>query len=237
MNNKIGIFDSGIGGLTTLKEIKKLLPHENYLYYADSQNNPYGEKTNKELLNIVTNITDFLIKKNVKIIVIACNTATTRCINKLRKIYPFVTFIGTEPAIKVACNKNFKNTLVLATPSTIKSERTNELVKKYKNDNQTITLLPCKGLADAIEKQDQTKIEKLLHQLLDKYQNKSIDSIVLGCTHYPHIKNNIQKMFPQAKIIDGNKGVAKQVKKQLKLNNLLNNSPKEGNIELYITKK
>lgn len=237
MNNKIGIFDSGIGGLTTLKEIKKLLPHENYLYYADSQNNPYGEKTNKELLNIVTNITDFLIKKNVKIIVIACNTATTRCINKLRKIYPFVTFIGTEPAIKVACNKNFKNTLVLATPSTIKSERTNELVKKYKNDNQTITLLPCKGLAGAIEKQDQTKIEKLLHQLLDKYQNKSIDSIVLGCTHYPHIKNNIQKMFPQAKIIDGNKGVAKQVKKQLKLNNLLNNSPKEGNIELYITKK
>ena len=237
MNNKIGIFDSGIGGLTTLKEIKKLLPHENYLYYADSQNNPYGEKTNKELLNIVTNITDFLIKKNVKIIVIACNTATTRCINKLRKIYPFITFIGTEPAIKVACNKNFKNTLVLATPSTIKSERTNELVKKYKNDNQTITLLPCKGLADAIEKQDQTKIEKLLHQLLDKYQNKSIDSTVLGCTHYPHIKNNIQKMFPQAKIIDGNKGVAKQVKKQLKLNNLLNNSPKEGNIELYITKK
>ena len=135
-NNKIGMFDSGIGGLTVLKELRKILPNENYIYYADSKNNPYGEKSDSELMAIVTNIVDYLISKEVKIIVIACNTATTRCINRLRKMYPDMIFVGTEPAIKVACDKNYKNTLVMATPGTIKSERTHELVKLNKKRNQ-----------------------------------------------------------------------------------------------------
>lgn len=235
-NNKIGMFDSGIGGLTVLKELRKLLPNENYIYYADSLNNPYGEKSDSELMNIVTNIVDFLISKDVKIIVIACNTATTRCINRLRKMYPNMIFVGTEPAIKVACDKNFKNTLVMATPGTIKSERTHELVKLNKRSDQKITLLPCKGLADAIESGNKDRVNKVLHKLLDKYTNQNIDSIVLGCTHYPHAKKNIKEIFPNAKLIDGNKGVSKQVKRQLESHNLLSDSTLHGKVKMIYNK-
>lgn len=235
-NNKIGMFDSGIGGLTVLKELRKLLPNENYIYYADSKNNPYGEKSDSELMNIVTNIVDFLISREVKIIVIACNTATTRCINRLRKMYPNMIFVGTEPAIKVACDKNYKNTLVMATPGTIKSERTHELVKLNKKRDQKITLLSCKGLADAIESGNKDNVNKVLHKLLDKYVDEGIDSIVLGCTHYPHAKKNIKELFPKAKLIDGNKGVSKQVKRQLESHNLLSNSTTRGKVKMIYNK-
>ena len=235
-NNKIGMFDSGIGGLTILKELRKLLPNENYIYYADSKNNPYGEKSDSELMNIVTNIVDFLISKEVKIIVIACNTATTRCINRLRKMYPNMIFVGTEPAIKVACDKNYKNTLVMATPGTIKSERTHELAKLNKKRDQKITLLSCKGLADAIESGNKDNVNKVLHKLLDKYVDEGIDSIVLGCTHYPHAKKNIKELFPNAKLIDGNKGVSRQVKRQLESHNLLNNSTTRGKVKMIYNK-
>ena len=100
--SKIGVFDSGIGGLTVLEELKKMLPKEDFIFYADSANNPYGEKTDEELNGIVSNIVDFLIDKGCKIIVIACNTATTRCIRYLREKYPDIVFIGTEPAVKLA---------------------------------------------------------------------------------------------------------------------------------------
>lgn len=235
-NNKIGMFDSGIGGLTVLKELRKILPNENYIYYADSKNNPYGEKSDSELMAIVTNIVDYLISKEVKIIVIACNTATTRCINRLRKMYPDMIFVGTEPAIKVACDKNYKNTLVMATPGTIKSERTHELVKLNKKRDQKITLLSCKGLADAIESGNKDNVNKVLHKLLDKYVDEDIDSIVLGCTHYPHAKKNIKELFPNAKLIDGNKGVSRQVKRQLESHNLLNNSTTRGKVKMIYNK-
>lgn len=236
MNNKIGMFDSGIGGLTILKELKKLLPNEDYIYYADSKNNPYGEKSDEELMKIVTNIVEYLISRNVKIIVIACNTATTRCIKKLRLMYPNMPFVGTEPAIKVACDNNYRNTLVMATPGTIKAERTHELVKNYKKKGQKIKLLPCKGLADTIEFGNEKDIDKVLHNLLHSYYDKDIDSIVLGCTHYPYAKKNIKKLFPNAKLIDGNKGVSKQVKRVLESNNLLSNSNTKGKTEIIYNK-
>ena len=224
MKGKVGIFDSGIGGLTTYKEIKKLLPNENYIYYADTKNNPYGSKTQDELKQITKNIVNKLITKGAKIIVIACNTATTNCIEYLRKEFPNTIFIGTEPAIKVACDNNFKNILVLATPTTINSERTNELVITNKKEYENFYLVPCNGLANAIEINDQEKIDKLLNEILTPYQNKNIDAIVLGCTHYPLIKNKIQNYFKNAKLIDGNKGVAKRVQHQLSVNNLLDNN-------------
>ena len=236
MKEKIGVFDSGIGGLTTLKEIRKLLPNENYIYYADTENNPYGEKSDEELFEIVSNIVDKLLLEKVKIIVIACNTATTRCIKKLREKY-IINFIGTEPAIKVACDNNFKNTIVMATPGTISSERTHMLVELNKKDNQNIILLPCEGLASAIESKNKNKINELLHKLLDQYKNDNIDSIVLGCTHYPHIKKEIKSFFPNCKLIDGNKGVAKRVKFILEKNNLLNNSTNKGTLKIIQTKK
>ena len=233
-NNKIGILDSGIGGTTTLNEIKKLLPYEDFIYYADSKNNPYGSKSTEELYSIVKNIVDYLIEKEVKLIVIACNTATTKCIEKLRENYKNILFVGTEPAIKVACDNNYKNTLVLATPGTIKSERIGELVNKNKKTNQNIYLLPCDYLANAIERNDNKEIDSLLYNYLTPYQNKNIDSIVLGCTHYPLIKDKIQSYFKDAVIIDGNIGVAKRVKYILEINDLLGNN--KGNIE-YIYNK
>lgn len=236
MNRKIGVFDSGIGGITVLKEIIKILPNEDYLYYCDSKNNPYGEKSDIELLEITNNIVNFFIKKDVKIIVVACNTATTRCIKTLRKMYPNILFVGTEPAIKLACSNNYKNILVMATPSTTTSKRTNELINLYKKDNQNIMLLACEVLANKIETNDKNGMNILLDKLLFNYKNKNIDCIVLGCTHYPYIKKDIKKRITNCEIIDGSKGVAKQVKKLLISNNLLNKENKKGKIEIIYPK-
>ena len=230
-NNPIGIFDSGIGGLTILEEIRKLLPNEDIIYYADNKNNPYGSKSDIELFNITSKIVDFLTIKKCKIIVIACNTATTRCIKYLREKYPSIIFIGTEPAIKVACDKGFKNTLVLATPATISSKSIPKLIENKQNEQQ-IFLQQCDGLANAIETNNQSLTSSLLKQYLTQYQNNNIDSVVLGCTHYPYVKKEIQKYFPNAKIIDSSKGVAKETKRKLKINNLLSNSQIEGKVTI-----
>ena len=236
MNNKIGIFDSGIGGTTILNELRNLLPSESFIYYADSKNNPYGEKSDEELFKIVSDVVNILLSKNVKLIVIACNTATTRCIKLLREKYPYMIFVGTEPAIKVACDNDYKNTLVMATPGTINSERTHELVIKNQKKDQNITLLPCDGLANAIENNNNDLIDKLLKKLLSQYFDKNIDSIVLGCTHYPLIKDKIQSLFPNAVLIDGNRGVSNQVKFKLEENNLLNLTKIIGSVEFIYNK-
>ncbi len=221
MNKKIGIFDSGIGGITTYYEIRKLLPYESFIYYADNRNNPYGDKNKQELIKICDRIVRYLISKDVKMIIIACNTATTNCIKYLRETYPNIIFVGTEPAIKVACDKNYKNTLVMATPCTILSEKTQDLIAENKKEDQTIHLLGCDNLAYAIEKHNEELIDDLLREYLTGYEN--IDSVVLGCTHYPYIKDKIQKYFPNAEIIDGNVGVAKRVRQILEDKDLISN--------------
>ncbi len=236
-NYKIGVFDSGIGGLNTLKEIKKVLPNESYIYYADAKNNPYGEKTNEELLDITKNIVNKLIKLNIKLIVIACNTATTTCIKELREMYPDVLFVGTEPAIKVACDKNYKNTLLLATPATAKSDRLYELIESNVKYDQKLSIIPCKGLADAIESKDKKRIYAMIYMLIYDYVSYDYDSIVLGSTHYCYIKKELKKLFKNAEIIDGNKGVAKQVKNLLKKNNLLTDRKEKGTTKFIETKK
>ncbi len=236
MDKKIGIFDSGIGGLTTLEEIRRILPNEDYIFYADSKNNPYGEKSIDELNTITKNIVNKLLAKDVKLIVIACNTATTQCINYLRKEFPSMIFVGTEPAIKVACDNNYKNTLVMATPGTISSNRTHELIDNNKKEYENIYLVPCDRLANAIERNDEKDIDLILHDNLDKYKNIKIDAVVLGCTHYPIIKNKIQTFFPNSILIDGNIGVAKRVKNQLEENNILSSKKEKGTLEFIQTK-
>ena len=215
----IGIFDSGIGGLTILEEIKKIIVHNNIIYYADSKNNPYGTKTDDELKKITSDIVDYLINQNCKIIVIACNTATTRCISYLRSKYPNIIFIGTEPAIKIACDNNYLNTLVLGTTATVNSKSVQNLIEKNKKPQQKIYLKACEGLANAIETNNNIKIDELLKEYLSPYHD--IDSIILGCTHYPYVKDKIQKYFPNAAIYDSSEGVAKHLKKVLISNNLL----------------
>ena len=218
--NPIGVFDSGIGGISVLKEITKILPNEEYIYYADSKHNPYGSKDSEELLKITSNIVDYLIDRKCKIIVIACNTATTVCIEALREKYPNMLFIGIVPAIKIAYDNNSINTLVLATPYTVKSKRVDELVSTYKHENQTITLLPCLNLANTIEFHED-KINELLKNQLQDYKDKNYDTIILGCTHYSLIKNKIKEYFPNANIVDGNKGIANETKRKLEEHNLL----------------
>lgn len=209
---KIGVFDSGIGGTTVLAAIKIILPDEEYKYTADSKNCPYGEKSEEELKQIVSKNTEELKKWGAEIIVIACNTATTKCINYLREKYPELQFVGTEPAIKLAAETNAKNILVMATPGTIASERTKSLAEENRREGQNITLLACPGLADTIEQN--LDINKKLAELFQDLNSKNYqpDVIVLGCTHYSLIKPEIQSFFPSAKLVDGNEGVAKRVK-------------------------
>ncbi len=232
---KIGVFDSGIGGLTVLDELLKEIPNEDYVFYADSGNNPYGEKTDEELYDITSNIVDYLIDKDCKIIVIACNTATTRCIKYLRDKYKDIIFVGTEPAIKLACDNDYNNILVMATPGTIQSERTHLLVNDNIKDHENVILEACPGLAHAIETDDPNDEEEILKKIYEKYEYARIDAIVLGCTHYPHIKNLISKYFKNAVLLDGSNGVARETKRQLEKNNLVTNKG-TGNVEMIKTK-
>lgn len=212
---KIGLFDSGVGGTSVLDSIKKILPNEEYKYIADSKNCPYGEKSDAELKAIVDKNVKTLINWGAKIIVIACNTATTRCIEYLRSRYPDILFVGTEPAIKLAANTDAQLVLVMATPGTIESERTKALLQENQKSGQEVRLLPCPGLADTIEKNYQTGNFEIISKYLDGLfatTNYSPEVIVLGCTHYSLIKELIQAHFKDAKLIDGNGGVAKRVK-------------------------
>ena len=221
---KIGIFDSGMGGTTIFRAIKSTLKNAEYLYIADSKNCPYGEKTDEELKEIVTKNVETLKSWGAKIIVIACNTATVKCIDYLRKTYPEIDFIGTEPAIKLATKTNKKNILVLATPGTVKSERTQKLIAENQNPTQKITLLPCPGLADTIERTvkftkdyeplplSESQEDIIENKLADLFKNIDLnpDVIVLGCTHYPLIKTEIQEFFKGATLLDGSDGVARR---------------------------
>ena len=205
---KIGAFDSGKGGVAILDAIKKLLPNEEYSYIADSKNCPYGEKSDAELYEIVTHNTKQLQDWGAEIIVIACNTATTKCIDRLREDFPTLHFVGTEPAVKLAVNSGAKDILVLATPGTIKSEHLQNIIHENQDPSRKIKLLACPGLADAIEfDQD---IDAVLQNLLTDVKEPEV--VVIGCTHYSLIKDKLQSYFPHAKLIDGNNVVANQVK-------------------------
>lgn len=236
MQYPIGIFDSGVGGLTVLDEIRNLLPEEDFIYYADSKNCPYGDKTEEQLLEICSRIVEFLIEKKCKLIVIACNTATTSCLKKLREKYPNTIFVGVVPAIKVAYDHGSKNTLLMATPYTIKSPRVKELLTDFHAKNQKITLLSCENLASAIENGDEKEVEEILNHLLLPYREECFDTIVLGCTHYPIIKQKIKKYFPTASFVDGSIGVAKEVKRQLEQHHLESEKKSQGVITFYHTK-
>lgn len=210
----IGILDSGIGGVTVLKEILKQGVHAKFIYYSDSKNNPYGDKREDEVYNIVKGIVDYLLDKGCVAIVIACNTASAICVKRLREEYPNILFVAIEPAYKMVHDYNPSGkTLVMATKGTLASEKFLALFNKYDN-NRTI-LLPCSGLAELIEEGNEGKIDRYLDDNLSKY--KDIDNVVLGCTHYPLIKDNIRKVLGSVKFFDGSLGVSKELVRQLEL--------------------
>lgn len=231
--SKIGVFDSGLGGLSVLKELRKLLPNEDYIYYADSINVPYGEKSDEELLDLTSKIVDYLLEKDCKLIVIACNTATTSCMKRLRELYPDTIFVGTVPAIKVAYDHNYKNTIILSTPYTTKSKRVQELMRDYTRDDQELYLVSGENLASLIEDNNSPEIDNVLNRILSPYKDKA-DSIVLGCTHYSLIKEEIEKVLPNVVQLDGCKGISEEVKRQLESHNLIENN--SGDLTIINTK-
>ena len=230
----IGVFDSGIGGVTVLKEIVKLLPNENYIYYSDSKNNPYGDKTDEEISNMCEKIVKYLIKNNCKAIVIACNTASTIAANYLREKYRNIPIIAIEPAYKMVYDYNYNGkTLVMATKGTIESERFNLLYHKY--DNHKTVILECIGLADIIEEGNEEKIKKYLEKNIGKYKGK-VENIVLGCTHYPLIQKEIGRVLGgNIRFFNGANRLAIHLKDVLEENKLLNKNKEKGKIEFIDT--
>lgn len=226
-NGKIGVFDSGIGGVTVLREIIKILPKENYRYYSDSKNNPYGDKTDDEIKNLCDNIVQHFIKENCKAIVIACNTASAKASQYLREKYPQIPFIAIEPAYKMVYDYAYdKPTLVMATKGTIYSEKFSRLLKKY--DNHKTFLLPCVGLADRIEAGNKEEIRRYLKETISNYKNK-VENVVLGCTHYPLVQKEIQEILGQVQFFNGAPSLSKHLKDVLEERNLLNEG--EGKVE------
>lgn len=235
MKKKIGVFDSGLGGLSVLKELRKILPNEDYLYYEDSIHVPYGEKSDEELLRLTSNIVDYLLEQDCKIIVIACNTATTSCMKALREKYPNTIFVGTVPAIKVAYDHYYKSTIILSTPYTTKSTRVQELMHDYKRPDQKLLLVSGENLASLIEDGNMNEVHNVLIRILSSYQGK-VDSLVLGCTHYSLIKNEIHKVLPGVALLDGCVGISQEVKRQLESHSLLSDSQEKGSLRIVNTK-
>lgn len=221
---QIGMFDSGNGGWTTLEAVRRRLPEVEIEYVADLKNCPYGEKSAAELLEITSRVAQGLIARGAKIVVIACNTATTRCIRALRERFPETKFIGTEPALSLAKRTGAQRIALMATPSTVASEQVARLIRQNQLENQ-VKLIPCAGLAEAVEAGIEAqggevrlarteKAERCLTKILAKMpedERETMEVVVLGCTHYIWIAKQIQKWFPKAQMLDGNEGVARRV--------------------------
>ncbi|NEV92795.1 glutamate racemase [Psychroflexus sp. YR1-1] len=231
----IVLFDSGVGGTSILKEIVERLPHEDFIYLADSKNAPYGERTPQEILDLSIKNTDFALGLDAKLIVVACNTATTNAISYLRTHYK-LPFIGIEPAIKpAALHSEVKRIGVLATKGTLSSalfKQTSEVFAQGVN----VVEVTGKGIVEAVEggwTSDQHFMEHLKTQV-QAFIEEDIDYLVLGCTHYPYIIPQLKQLLPEhVKIIDSGRAVAKQTEAVLEENKLRNSSLKPGKVELY----
>ena len=220
----IGIFDSGVGGLSIWREINFLMPNEHTIYLADSKNAPYGNRTKSEIIDLCIKNTELLLEKGCKIIVVACNTATTNAIKTLRDNYS-IPFIGIEPAIKpAALNTKTKAVGILATKGTLTSELFHQTSDLYSRGIKVVEQVG-EGLVDLIESGDTNsdKIKSLLQNYLEPMLKAEIDYLVLGCTHYPFLMPILLELLPNhVKIIDSGAAVARQTKAILEKHNLLN---------------
>lgn len=223
-NSPIGFFDSGVGGTSIWKEVLRRLPKEHTIYLSDSENAPYGEKSKDQIIALCIKNTEFLLQKNCKIIVVACNTATTNAIDYLRSNYN-IPFIGIEPAIKpAALNTKTKKIAILATKGTLNStlfEKTSSIINKDIQVQETIG----KGLVALIEdgKLHSKEMTSLLSSYLKPMVTNNIDSLVLGCTHYPYLIPQIKKIIgDQIQIIDSGEAVARQTQVVLNKHHIAN---------------
>jgi len=220
-NHPIGLFDSGVGGLSVLAEIKKILPKESFIFLADQGHNPYGQKTKNQLRLLSLRITKFLLQHDIKLLVIACNTATCYGVDFLRSKFT-IPIIGVVPAIRPANTlSSNKKIVVMSTPATAKSAYLSSLIKNFAAKT-TILKLGCEGLEEAIEYLNKKNIAKLLDKYTNIIKKFKADVIVLGCTHHPFLKKEIQKRVGHGvKIIDSGSAIAKRVKDILDKKDLL----------------
>ena len=242
MSNKnelpIAVLDSGVGGISVLRELLRVMPNENYIYYGDSANAPYGTKQSREVLRLTRNNLEYLKSVGIKALVIACNTATSAAAKVLRKENPDLPIIGIEPAIKPpAVTLDHPRVLVMATPLTLREKKFSKLVSRF-SDKEEIVPLPCDGLAELIEEGnlDSADIKNYLEKLFEPHLNPPPDAVVLGCTHYPHIKVAIAECLPKRTLVlDGGEGTARHTCNRLSELGLLRSSYKAGTVKIINT--
>ena len=229
----VAVFDSGLGGITVLKELVKLLPNENFIYYGDTSNAPYGTKSAEQVRELTFSAYEKLKEEGIKAFVIACNTATSVSAFHLREKYPNDIIIGVEPALKPAVlSKEHPTVAVLATPLTLKEEKFATLMGRF-SDNARIIPFACPGIVEFVERGEVSGevLETFLDELLSPLKNEKLDAIVLGCTHYPFVKNSISKILGEnVMIFDGSVGTANETRRRLDKAGLLKEDTQKGGI-------
>lgn len=226
--NSIGIFDSGMGGVSLLRNAIRMLPNENYIFYGDNANAPYGDRSEDDILRLTSNAADFLLGQGVKALVLACNTATSASISVLRQKLD-VPVVSIEPSIKPAClEAGDGKVLMLATVATTKLSRYNALKARMPDPDRVISV-GCSGIVDRIERGiiDEDAFDDILHECLARYEGMKFDSIVLGCTHFVFICDAIEryakKHFTGAcRLWDGNEATVRQLGRVLEQCGLIN---------------
>ena len=225
----IAVFDSGVGGISVLRQLKAIMPNERYLYYGDSANAPYGTRPVAQVQQFALKVAEKLRTEGIKALVVACNTATAAAISLLRRTYPDMIIVGIEPAVKLAADRYPGSTVgVLATPVTLHEEKFITLAEKYARVCHIIPL-PAPGLADLVEegKGNSEEARQLLEPLLAPWEGK-LDALVLGCTHYPFASQTIASLVGERTVLlDGGQGTARETQRQLEQAGLLHDGPGE----------
>lgn len=223
----IGVFDSGVGGLSILRELTAALPGERFVYVADDRRMPYGSRPLAEVRSFCGEVAGFFVALPVKMIVVACNTASAAALKHLRRVFPDIPFVGMEPAVKpAAAFTRSRKVGVLATGATFQGELFKSVVERFAGDVE-ILCQPCPGLAEAIERHfsDRAGLDALLGQWLPGLLERGVDSLVLACTHYPLIKDRIQALAgPAIEIFDPSSAIARRAGQMLREAGLLNES-------------
>ena len=230
-NLPVGVFDSGVGGISVLREMVRILPGEEFVFFGDSANAPYGTKTREEVQRLTMDAVSYLRGwrgQGVKAVVVACNTATGAAISLLRRTFTDMPVIGIEPALKPAVKiKKHPNVVVLATPATVAGEKFHHLMHMFDGEARIIPI-GCPGLMECVEEGvfEGERVDALLKELLKPVRDICVDAVVLGCTHYPFLKGAIRKAFgPGTLIIDGSEGTARQLGRRLEEEDLLRTDP------------
>ena len=230
-NRPIGVFDSGLGGISLLRNMRALLPREAFIYYGDETNAPYGTKSEEEILSLSRRDVAFLLDFDVKAVVIACNTATSAAAKTLRAEMS-LPIIGIEPALKPAQLERREGAIaVLATPATLRQRKFRDLMQLY---GEGAISVPCPGLMEFAERGELTgeRLRMYLSRLFQPYTNAKVEAVVLGCTHYIFLKRAFGAFFPGVPLIDGNEGTVRQLIRRLKESDLLAPQDAQGGVEL-----